>query len=70
MLQSTFAAMVYIAQQHADLKMIISGDHALHLESDSQPLVGKRLNTFFDQQNVIAWVINSMQNVSSQQGKI
>ena len=56
-LQSTFAAILFIAQQHPDLKIVISGDHAPHFESVSQPLVGKRLNALFDHHHVPALVV-------------
>jgi hypothetical protein len=59
-LQSTFAAIIFIAKQHPDLKIVISGDHAPHFESVSQPLAGKRLNALFDQQHVPALVIEPM----------
>jgi hypothetical protein len=56
-LQNTFAAIIFIAKQHPDVKIVVSGDHAPHFESVSQPLIGKRLNALFDHQNVPALVI-------------
>lgn len=56
-LESTFSAILFIAQAHPHLKIIISGDHAPHFESLEQPLVGKRLNASFDHQHVPGLVI-------------
>jgi phosphoglycerol transferase MdoB-like AlkP superfamily enzyme len=56
-LQSTFNAIIFIAKKHPDVKIVISGDHAPHFESLSQPLAGQRINAFFDHQQVPALMI-------------
>lgn len=62
MLQSTFAAIIDIARQNPDVKIVISGDHAPHFESVANPLEGKRLNTLYNHQQVPAIVIDRLQD--------
>lgn len=66
-LQSTFIAIVSIAKEEPDVKIVISGDHAPHFESMMQPVRGKQLNALFDRQHVPALVIMPAKNAQKRQ---